>query len=145
MFQNCTSLTLPNGFTLPATAIAVGCYAGLFQDCQSLTLSDGFTLPATTLAVSCYINMFRGCTSLTLPNGFTLPATTLAVSCYDSMFNGCTSLNVMRTLMTDISAYNCLSNWLNGVAATGDFYCDQNLTIPTGVDGIPSGWTRHDI
>ena len=46
--------------------------------------------------------------------------------------------------MTDIAATDCLQNWLNGVAATGDFYCPAELTIPTGSSGIPSGWTRHN-
>ena len=145
MFRRCTSLTLPDGFMLPATTLADNCYYYMFRNCTSLTLPNGFTLPASTLAANCYYAMFRDCSSLTLPDGFMLPATTLAISCYAYMFYNCTLLNKIHTLMTDISASNCLTDWLYGVAATGDLYCDQNLTIPTGASGIPSGWTRHDI
>ena len=127
------------------TTLSQDCFSHLFQNCTSLTLSDGFILPATTLGVRCYQSMFEGCTLLTLPYGFTLPATTLVSSCYRNMFFGCTALNTMRTLMTNVSASNCLTDWLDGVAATGDFYCHSTLTIPTGPNGIPSGWTRHDI
>ena len=145
MFRECTSLILSDGFTLPATTLSVACYSEMFRGCTSLTLPDGFALPANTLANYCYYAMFFGCTSLTLPNGFTIPATTLVDNCYRAMFNGCTSLNYIKTLMTDISATDCLYGWLYDVAATGDFYCPAELTIPTGASGIPSGWTRHDI
>lgn len=140
---NCNSLLckIPN----IVTTLTNSCFRSLFYDCTSLTLHDGFTLPATTLANYCYANMFFNCTSLTLPDSFNLPATTLIYNCYRNMFYNCSSLNEIRTLMTDISAADCLSNWLFNVSPTGDFYCDQNLTIPTGVSGIPSGWTRHDI
>jgi hypothetical protein len=84
--------------------------------------------------------MFYGCTSLT--SAPELPATTLASSCYYYMFCGCKSLNYIKMLATDISADNCLFNWVSGVASTGTFvkHPDMN-SLPTGVSGIPSGWT----
>lgn len=140
---NCNSLLckIPN----IVTSLYSWCYAKLFTSCTSLTLSKNFTLPATTMASYCYSSMFASCTSLTLPDGFTLPATTLADSCYYYMFYNCTLLNKIRTLMTDILATNCLTNWLYNVSPTGDFYCPAELTISEGASGIPSGWTRHDI
>lgn len=39
---------------------------------------------------------------------------------------------------------NCYSSWVEGVAATGTFFAPTGLTIPTGIVGIPSGWTRVD-
>jgi hypothetical protein len=45
-------------------------------------------------------------------------------------------------LATDISAINCLSNWVYGVASTGNFVKNPAMTsLPTGQSGIPSGWT----
>lgn len=139
LFYECTSLvTAPE---LPATTLSSYGYYNMFRGCTSLTLAP--ELPATTLVKDCYVSMFYGCTSLvTTPE---LPATTLVKECYYLMFYDCTSLQNVRTQMTDISADNCLTNWLRGVAATGDFYCPAELTIPTGASGIPSGWTRHDI
>lgn len=117
------------------------CYYHLFYNCSSLVTAPA--LPATTLAIYCYNSMFTNCTSLIIaPN---LPATTLANYCYYTMFYGCTQLQEIRTQMTDISALFCLNYWVYNTHAQGNFYCPAELTIPTGVSGIPSGWTRHDI
>ena len=45
-------------------------------------------------------------------------------------------------LATDISAENCLTGWVDSVAATGTFVKAASMTsLPTGASGIPSGWT----
>ena len=141
MFSGCISLTTAP--TLPATTLASDCYEGMFQNCTSLTTAP--ELPATTLADYCYSSMFRDCTSLiTVPSNL-LPATTLANYCYQYMFYNCTRLNYIKCLATDISATNCTSNWVSGVASTGTFVKAAGMTSwTTGVDGIPSGWTVQD-
>lgn len=74
-----------------------------------------------------------------------LPVTTLAEGCYQSMFQGCSKLKSITMLATDISATRCLSGWVSGVAATGTFTKAAAMTtLPTGVNGIPSGWTVQD-
>ena len=138
MFNGCTSLT-----TAPKiirTYTFERCYQNMFQGCTSLT--EAPALPATTLSEGCYVNMFRDCTALTTTPA--LPATTLTNYCYARMFSGCTSLNNVTTYATDISATNCLNNWLDGVSATGDFYNLGGATYPTdSASGIPTGWTEH--
>jgi len=166
MFNGCTSLV--NAPELPATTLTSNCYYGMFQGCTSLVNAPSI-LPATTLASSCYYNMFNGCTSLvnapelpattltsncyygmfadctSLVNAPDLPATTLADSCYYYMFGGCTSLNYIKCLATDISASNCTSKWVSGVAATGTFIKNPNMSSwTTGINGIPNGWTVVD-
>ena len=80
------------------------------------------------------------CSSLTTAPA--LPATKLVENCYWSMFNGCTSLNSITMLATDISAWNCLEEWVSGVASTGTFTKATSMTsLPSGASGIPSGWT----
>ena len=165
MFQGCTSLTTAPA--LPATTLATECYTYMFNGCTSLTTAP--VLPATTLASYCYGNMFSGCSKLTTAP--VLPATTLISYCYREMFMGCTSLttapvlpankltsycyylmfyncsklNYIKMLATDISVSGCLSNWVNGVASTGTFIKRPSMTsLPTGVSGIPSGWTVVD-
>ena len=167
MFYGCTSLTTAP--ELPATTLAVNCYMGMFLGCTSLTTApalpvttltdycynqmfEGCTslttapaLPATTLAESCYSNMFYGCTSLTATPA--LPATTLSSWCYSQMFFDCTNLNYIKMLATDISASDCLYNWVSGVSATGTFVKNASLsegTIGRGENGIPEGWTVVD-
>ena len=136
MFNRCKSLTTAP--ELPATTLADGCYSGMFKNCTSLTTAP--ELPTNTLVDSCYSHMFDGCTSLTTAPA--LPANTLADYCYEYMFDGCTSLSYIKCLATDISAYRCRDYWVRGVAATGTFVKNPNMTSWTeGNSGIPEGWT----
>ena len=139
LFRECTSLI--KSPALPATTLASGCYTSMFSGCTSLAKNPA--LPATTLASGCYQYMFWGCRPLTKAPA--LPATTLADKCYYQMFYGCQSLNEVRIAATT-TATGALEDWLKGVSATGDFYCDPNATIfPTGTSGIPENWTRHAL
>jgi hypothetical protein len=77
-----------------------------------------------------------------------LPATTLAEGCYSNMFWNCKKLDNITMLATDISAPDCLNQWVGGVASTGTFIKAASLEqgtesgqIPTGIYGIPEGWT----
>lgn len=141
MFQNCTSLTSVQE-TLPATSLGGSyCYTGMFMGCTSLTAAPA--LPATTLTSYCYRYMFKNCTALT--SAPLLPAATVPTYSYQQMFYGCSSLSTIRCLATDISASNCLTDWVSGVAASGTFYKDSTMTSwPSGASGIPSGWTTTD-
>jgi hypothetical protein len=140
MFEGCSSLT--NAPELPATTLAVYCYSSMFNSCTSLTAAP--ELPATTLAMYCYYRMFERCSSLT--NAPELPATTLAKGCYREMFEGCSKLNYIKMLATDISASNCLNSWVSSVASTGTFVKSSSMiSLPTGVNGIPSGWTIENV
>jgi len=114
----------------------------MFQGCASLVKAPA--LPATTLLEDCYSNMFEGCRSLT--KAPELPATTVARFCYWEMFSGCQSLKEVRIAATT-TGEKVLKDWLKGVSATGDFYCNPNATIfPTdSVSGIPKGWVRRNI
>ena len=84
--------------------------------------------------------MFSTCRSLTTAPE--LPATTLASGCYYQMFYECESLNYIKMLANDISARDCLYNWVYDVSATGTFVKSSSATWDvTGVSGVPSGWT----
>ena len=136
MFLNCTGLTTAP--KLPATTLANACYSVMFSGCTALTTSP--ELPATKLVDYCYNNMFRDCTNLT--NAPELPATALASNCYGLMFLNCKKLNYIKMLATNISASDCLYNWVSGVASSGTFVKNPIMnSLPTGVSGIPSGWT----
>ena len=103
LFNNCTKLVSAENLILPATTLAIRCYAYMFYNCTSLTTAP--ELPATTLASSCYQYMFSGCTSLTAAPE--LPATTLATRCYSSMFNSCTALVKAPELPATTLASDC--------------------------------------
>ena len=110
----------------------------MFYGCSSLTSAP--ELPATTLANYCYSYMFYGCTSLT--SAPELPATTLTGGCYSYMFYNCSKLSYIKCLaIYGISTNNSTTNWVYNVNSTGTFIKDSNTTWPTGVNGIPTGWT----
>ena len=112
----------------------------LFYGCSNIVNISSNFLPATTLAYSCYQYMFYGCISLTTAPE--LPATTLATYCYCSMFYNCIKINYIKMIATNISALNCLKDWVFGVSSTGTFVKNAAMTsLPTGSSGIPSGWT----
>ena len=139
MFFGCSSLM--KAPELPAMTLAKRCYSYMFYNCGALTQAP--KLPAITLAPSCYRFMFEGCTSLM--KAPELPATTLEDYCYAYMFRDCSKLKEVRISATK-TATRSMEEWLSGVSATGDFYCDPNATIfLTGVSGIPQNWTRHAL
>lgn len=144
----CTMTSNPNislvnaaDLMLPATTLADGCYYSMFANCTSLINAP--VLSATTLANYCYTAMFMRCTSLvTAPQ---LPATTLTSNCYRGIFQDCTNINNITMLATDISASDCLNGWVWGVSATGTFTKHPDMTsLPSGISGIPEGWTVVD-
>ena len=118
----------------------------LFYDETSTTrLVDvsALQLPATTLSAYCYASMFQGDTSLV--NAPALPATTLATYCYQMMFQTSRNLREIHCLATSISATRATYYWVGVVSGSGNFYTGgADVPWTTGVNGIPSGWTRHD-
>ena len=61
------------------------------------------------------------------------------------MFRGCQNLNYVKSLATNISAFNALKNWLDGVASSGTFVKRSGVSYKTGNSGIPQGWTVEEI
>ena len=136
-FHGCSKLVNPP--ELPATTLKPNCYRALFARCTSLVNAP--ELPATTLADGCYRELFFGCTSLINPPE--LPAETLTTRCYQSLFYGCSKLNNVTVYANDISATNCTTNWLSGVASSGTFNNYGSATYTTdSPSGIPTGWTE---
>lgn len=165
MFQNCTALINPpriaatklNTYScyymfsgcskllyapeLPALTTASYCYSSMFRNCTNLV--EAPALPAKSMTQSCYSYMFYGCKNL--EKAPELPAKTLGTYSYHSMFYNCSKINYIKMLATNISATDCLKNWLYGVSSTGTFVKHPDMTtLPTSTSGIPSGWTVED-
>lgn len=133
-------ITVDEGL-LPATTLVEGCYASMFSNCAKLKNTP--SLPATVLAKNCYDNMFGSCKALT--QGPALPASTLAERCYNQMFSSCYELAAVTCLAEDISATDCLQDWLSIVHGTGTFTKKAGVVYPSGNSGIPSGWTVVEV
>ena len=137
-FHGCSKLVNPP--ELPATTLKPNCYRALFARCTSLVTAP--KLPSTTLADGCYRELFYGCTSLLNPPE--LPAKTLTTSCYQQLFYNCSKLNHLTVYANDISATNCTSNWLSGVASSGIFTNYGSATYTANSpSGIPTGWVEN--
>ena len=136
------SLLYGDNYIGQTTLVKSHTLCGLFMqnmvvDCKNMIL------PATSLTQRCYNSMFYGCTSLIAAPE--LPAKTLTDYCYHRMFSKCTKLNYIKCLATNISASECLSDWVMSVASTGTFVKAVGMTEwSTGTSGTPSGWTVVD-
>ena len=140
MFQGCKTLTTAPD--LPATGLSYGSYTAMFKGCSALTQAQSI-LPATELEQYCYENMFEGCKNLTTAPE--LPALVLSGGSYSQMFSGCSSLNYIKCLATDISASISTYEWVRGVAGSGTFVKNANMTSwESGINGIPNNWTITD-
>ncbi len=137
MFSACTSLT--EAPALNAKNLAAECYSGMFRSCTSLVTAP--ELPANSLETGCYMNMFTGCTSL--KESPVLRGYSLKPYSYAYMFSECTSLKKIRCTASYISAENALLNWVEDVptGSGGLFIKKSGVDWPTGISGIPSGWT----
>lgn len=114
--------------------------SNLFDERITQILNPETFLPYTDLGDNCYESMFTQCYNLI--NAPELPAKTLTKGCYLDMFKDCSKLNYIKMLATDISAMNCLNNWVANVSSTGTFVKSKDATWDVrGASGIPEGWT----
>ena len=139
MFHGCTLLiTTPE---LPAKTLANGCFANMFHGFTSLIIAP--ELPATTLSYQCYYAMFINCSNLTIAPD--LLALTLDKYSYDYMFSGCSNLNYIKCLAISNVGESYTDYWVSRVSKSGTFIKNSSMVSwPTGVNGIPSGWTVQD-
>lgn len=149
---------------LPATNISYNSYMGMFIRCYNLLETP--RLPAN-LKTQCYYYMFRSCTSLYIAHD--LLSKSRQNNAYGSMFRGCTSLvnspyialspttYVMREMFYDCSNLKYITvgstswnsdattDWVKNVSSRGTFVKMRGVTIPSGTNGIPDGWTTYDV
>ena len=146
LFFGNPTLTDASGLLLPATQLQESCYRSMFSRCTALTAAPA--LPATKLVYYCYGSMFNECSALTAAP--VLPATTLVDYCYNCMFNCCSNLATVTCLATSgFKQTECTSYWLNAagseVQGTKTVNTVSTANWPSGVNGIPTDWTRVNI
>lgn len=142
VYGNIMSLLGLEGFSTNTILTADDTFRALFKGNTNIRNhpNKDLLLPATTLKSNCYSHMFEGCTGL--ERAPVLPASTLKANCYESMFSGCSNLSYIKCLATNITATECLNNWVEGVKSSGTFVKASGMTDwETGSNGIPSGWT----
>lgn len=145
LFANNTSLANAGELLLPATTVYISGYYRMFYQCSSLRLAPAI-LPATSIGSNAYDSMFYQCSSLKKSPSI-LVSEIPAYGC-DSMFYGCTQLEQVTCLCTSFEGTpgGDTNLWMVGVSQTGTFYKNASMNDwPTGVSGIPEGWTVVNI
>ena len=160
MFSGCTNLTGEASIDVPSAPKSA--FTGMFSSTKITrayvrcpiagddsfrqtffniqTLSDIDIIGATSVGVNTYLSCFYGCRATR--QNIVLPATTLAEGCYKQMFySSGGTINKVTCLATDISATDCLTNWLANAAPTGTFIQAEGVEWPRGASGIPDNWT----
>ncbi len=137
-----TTLIEPSGNILDLSGRDYVFY-GLFLNISNqryLVSASDLLLPSTTLSNVCYSRMFMY--NDLLSTSPVLPASILTTGCYLMMYYKCRSLSVITTYADDISATDCLGNWVEDVSSTGTFYNYGSAKYGVSVSGIPTGWTE---
>lgn len=140
-------LSLLDGDNFPEiTSVGGSAFNNIFANTQvdidELTLYPT-TYTGSSSAYGCYETMFRNCASLTKSPVICLD-TLSGHSCW-RMFQGCSNLTEITCLATSKAGENETTDWVNGVAQNGTFYCKDASIWPTGTSGIPSGWTVEEV
>ena len=152
LFAHCPVVSAEHLF-IPYAEGVTGLCSNMFFACDKLVkapavLPSAYNYKYAALGVikplpsECYANMFANCTSLT--RAPELPMSSLTMNCYSNMFWGCDNLNYVKCLATDVQGTNYTSEWLRYVSPTGTFVKASGTTWPTGMNGIPSGWTVQE-
>lgn len=137
MFFNCERITTPPAGLSSVVTVAPLCCEEMFTSCSSLT--SAVFPQATQLARSCYDSMYTYCSSIT---SAVLPqARTLEEMCYRQLFENCSSLGDVTAYADNISASNCIKDWLKSVSATGTLHNLGSATYIRSTSGVPTGWT----
>lgn len=110
-----------------------------FMDCTSLQFIDLSNIKFNATGSHGASSMLENCTSLQGPVIIKDQGDSYS---FANMFKNCSSLDDIRYLGSSWDSTKA-NDWVSGVAATGDFYNLGGATLPTGTNGIPSGWTTH--
>lgn len=125
---------------LPATSLTSECYYSLLQNAYYMTAGPR-ELPAPTVPSNAYDNMFANDNNMV--SGPRILGSTFGNGACMNMFYHCDSLQRIECLATSWQS-NSFYKWVEYVPATGTFVKHPNATWPTGVSGIPDGWTVQD-
>ena len=104
---------------------------------------------ATEMGRDCCNYMFANCkklvTDITHPYIAISNINKLSICGFNYMFYDCSlvgelTLNFTNTTTSTVNAK--FNSWLSNVKSTGKFYTVSTCNWPSGISGIPTGWTR---
>ena len=140
MYANCANLTKVMDLS---NILKIDNGRGMYKNCTSLTeVSDNNNINE----INTCQDMYSGCTNL--KTGMDLskvkvikkPMYSWITNGFCNMYNNCSKLEEIIAPNISVWDTNKFTNWVKGVAANGTFYKPKGLEIPTGNNGIPTGW-----
>lgn len=142
MFANCEDLEeVGDIFGNVGLNYAYYDFAYTFANCTSLSDMSGLSLKRIYTQNGAFYGMFAGSSITKSP----LLYDSAIYSSYAYMFKGCSSLSEIWAYFDPTQGWNggpvSLTDWVNGVAASGTFHYKTSMTWTTGNDGIPTGWS----
>lgn len=139
-----TNNAFGTGAESTSSRIALNKDCEVYGNIMSL-LGPDFATATTLPANNTFAYLFSGQTHLknSAEEGLILPATTLTAGCYRGLFKGCTGLSQVVVNATDISASNCLTDWVNGIAGAGFGLVTPNPKQWKMGDNLPWGATVY--
>lgn len=138
MYQGCTLLTDADNITINSFSGTNICQ-NMFRQCSSL-VDKIPTINASSITNGCFTYMYYQCSNLTKAHSF--PALTLLPTCYSFMYHS-TKVNYIKMIATDISANNCLLNWVYGVPNNNSCIFVKNINATwtnIGDSAVPTRW-----
>jgi hypothetical protein len=142
LYGNIMSLIDSTGFTTLSSFTQQNVFMNFFNSGGCID-AENLILPATALTNYCYQGMLAQ--SANLKVGPLLPVETLVQGCYAYLFYHSYQINNIRCLATNISASNCLQEWVNGAPSSGTFYKNPNMSSwGRGASAVPNNWTLTD-
>lgn len=140
MYENCANLTKVMDLS---NIYKINNGRGMYMNCTSLTeVSDNNNVNEIN---DCQY-MYSGCTNLktgmdlSKVKVITKPEYTWITNGFCNMYNNCSKLEEIIAPNISVWDTNKFTNWVKGVATKGTFYKPKGLEIPTGNNGIPTGW-----
>ena len=114
----------------------------MFEGCTGLTDCSDLELRGIYTQNGTFYGMFKDCTNLVKGPRFYDSA---IYSSYREVFSGCSSLDEIWAYFDPNQGWNGgtpnLTDFTNGVAASGTFHYKTGMSWPRGTDGIPTSWT----
>lgn len=140
-YEGCTSL-LDGGDYSSVTSVLMDGFYNAYSGCTSMTTAPDLS-GLTTVGDSGMVQTFVNCSSLAV--GVDLRnVTSIGRVGMENLYRNCSALNTAYA--PNLSAWDetKMKNWLYGVAASGTVYKPAAISLPAGVNGVPSGWTTED-
>lgn len=139
-----TNNAFGTGAESTSSRIALNKDCEVYGNIMSL-LGPDFATATTLPGNNTFAYLFSGQTHLknSAEEGLYLPATTLTAGCYRGLFKGCTGLGRVVVNATDISATNCLTEWVSGIAGAGFGLVTPNPKQWKMGDNLPWGATVY--